>query len=622
MVLLIAKSILLYIYIFLNSLFTGKFLSVIIKKQTDYKENLVIGFISNIAIIQLMLWPFVAFRLKMIGFIIFFILLTIIPSILGAYFYFKEYKNYKEENKVKTDKKQLILKLIFIGITILQIVLTALFYRSDADDSFYVSNSTLFKDSVNINEYDSSFGDTSLSTVPMYDFQVWETMISVYGFIFNIEPVIIAHTLLIPILIILTNIANYVLGEKLLKDKNKAYIFSIIIMIFNLFGGYSTYTVGSRLLSRIWQGKSIYLCVVLPILIAYILDSIEKLDKNLYLELLICNLAGIGLNPTSLFILGFETLFLIVAISIKKKSVKYIIHMIPSTIAIALFTIMIYIRTNQYSAQVSAASTITYSQIWHIIKVFFSGYSAIYVILYVLASILIIKKGTIEQKTYLIYAPLLMFIFVWNPISGKVVAENVTKVATFWRVYWLIPVAQGIIVGMLLLLDIIKNKYAKYSFVFASILVICLCGKWLISYENGYILTNNIEKLPDETIRFGNIISNYNVDKSVIAMEGVNTTLRQKYNNVKLLFSRNQYVLDLIAYRGNTESANERIKLQNIIDGNDNDFSSLNELLTKYDVGWIIMKDTNQELITALESYGYEVEDRLNENMLLKYSNI
>ena len=405
--------------------------------------------------------------------------------------------------------------------------------------------------------------------------------------------------MLIPILIILTNISNYVLGEKLLKDKNKAYIFSIIIMIFNLFGGYSTYTVGSRLLSRIWQGKSIYLCVVLPILIAYILDSIEKLDKNLYLELLICNLAGIGLNPTSLFILGFETLFLIVAISIKKKSFKYIIHMIPS-----------------------AASTITYSQIWHIIKVFFSGYSAIYVILYILASILIIKKGTIEQKAYLIYAPLLMFIFVWNPISGKVVAENVTKVATFWRVYWLIPVAQGIIVGMLLLLDIIKNKYAKYSFVFVSILVICLCGKWLISYKNGYILTNNIEKLPNETIRFGNIISNYNVDKSVIAMEGVNTTLRQKYNNVKLLFSRNQYVLDLIAYRGNTESANERIKLQNIIDGNDNDFSSLNELLTKYDVGWIIMKDTNQELITALESYGYEVEDRLNENMLLKYSNI
>ena len=195
MVLLIAKSILLYIYIFLTSLFTGKFLSLITKKQTDYKENLVIGFISNIAIIQLMLWPFVAFRLKMIGFIIFFILLTIIPSILGAYFYFKEYKNYKEENKVKTDKKQLILKLIFIGITILQIILTAVFYRADADDSFYVSNSTLFKDSVNISEYDSSFGDSSLGTVPMYDFQVWETMISVYGFIFNIEPVIIAHTL-------------------------------------------------------------------------------------------------------------------------------------------------------------------------------------------------------------------------------------------------------------------------------------------------------------------------------------------------------------------------------------------------------------------------------------------
>ena len=60
------------------------------------------------------------------------------------------------------------------------------------------------------------------------------------------------------------------------------------------------------------------------------------------------------------------------------------------------------------------------------------------------------------------------------------------------------------------------------------------------------------------------------------------------------------------------------MKLQNIIDGNDNDFSSLKELLTKYDVGWIIMKDTNQELVTIIENYGFEIEDKFNENILLK----
>ena len=622
MVLLIVKSILFYIYIFLTSLFTGKLFSIITKKKTDYKENIVIGFICNIAIIQLILWPFVAFRLKMLEFIIFSILLTLIPSIFGAYFYFREYKLSKKVDKVKSNKKQILLKLIFIGLIVLQIILTAIFYKSDADDSFYVSNSTLFKDSVNINEYDSSFGDSSLGTVPMYDFQVWETMISVYGFIFNIEPVIIAHTLLLPVLIILSNIANYVLGEKILKDKNKAYIFSIVIMIFNLFGGYSTYTVGNRLLSRIWQGKSIYLCVVLPILTAYILDSIEKLDKNLYLELLILTLAGIGLNPTSLFILGFETLFLIIAISIKKKSFRYIIHMIPSVIAILLFTIMIYIRTSMYSTQISEVSDITYSQIIHIIKVFFSQRSVIYVILYILASIIIIKKGNIEQKVYLIYAPILMFIFIWNPISGKIVAENITKVATFWRVYWLIPVAQGIIVGMILLIENIKNKYAKYTFVLATMLIICFCGKWLISYENGFILANNIEKLPDETIRFGSIISNYGAEKSVIAMEGINSTLRQKYNNIKLLFSRSEYVLDLIAYRGNTEGANERVKLQNIIDGNEKDTSDFEELLTKYDIGWIIIKDTNNELLKIIENIGFKIEDKFNGSILLKSVNI
>lgn len=618
---LIIKFMLFFFYIFLTNFFTGKCISKILKKENNYIENIVYGFVVNLALIQLFLWYFVAFKLSTTIFMSVMMAITIVPTIIGMYFTYKDLKNtkkYEKNNLKKVQVKDVLVRILFVTLLMFEIILTTIYYKSDDDDSFYVSNSTLFANSQYLNEYDSSMGDDSLGTVPLYDFQVWESMITVYGKIFSVEPVIIAHTFLIPILIILSSMSSIVLGKKLFKDNNKAYFFAGFLILFNLFGGYSTYTCGSRVMCRIWQGKSVYLTVVLPLVITYIVNALEKVDYTLSIDMLICVLASIGLNPTSLFIIGFETLFLLVAISIYKKNAKLLLYMIPSVIAVLSFTLFIYMRTSQFTAQIAAASTISYEGILNIYTKFFGGHSWIYLILYILSAIYILKKGNDEQKNILVFAPILMLIFIWNPITGKFVAENITKVSTYWRVFWLIPFSYGIITAILLILDKIKNLKLKYAFVCACIVVICLTGKWIVSADNSFRKVENVYKLPQDAIAFGQIISQDENNRTLVAKNGINTTIRQKYSNIKLIFSRYQYMLDLLQYRGKEEEAQERIDLQDIIDGNEEKINLLQNLLEKYRVGWIIIDKDKNNIINEILNLEYKIVETSDESYLLK----
>ncbi len=609
--------------------FTGYWLAKLLKKEHSYIGDLILGFIFNLAINELLLWPFVAFRLNTKAFILSSILISIIPTILGIYFVIKENRKIKNDNKKeKKDKKVSIKEYIpsvtfFIVILLIELILTSIYYRSDADDSFYVSNSVLFGDSQNLNMYDSSFGDDTLGTVPMYDFQVWESLVMVYSKIFDVDAAIMAHTYLVYLIILLSSLAHIELGKSLFKENKlkNAILFSSFVGVFNLFAGYSTYAFGSRLLSRAWQGKTIYQCVVLPVLISYILENVSKLKPTLFIYVLACSLAGICLNPTSMFVLGFEFGFLLIACAIYKKNFKYILHMIPGVCAIFFFSIFMLIRTSAYSGQIAAASTITYTQIINIIKKFYGGYSIIYLILYILSCITIFKSKNEEQKIYLIIAPILLFVFVLNPIAGKIVAENITKVSTFWRVYWLIPASYGIIVSVLNYIND-EKKTKKYIAFTLLLITIILPGKWLVSSNNNFEKVTNIYKLPDDTLEFGEIISSSN-NTTTIGTDIINTTLRQRYSNIKLLYSREQYVLDLIYYRGNTNDSTDRINFKKIINNeNVNTDKELQYYIDKYNTNWIIVDINNTNVIDLVLDCDFYEYKRTNEHVLLKNTKI
>ncbi|MBP1045965.1 hypothetical protein I6N96_06700 [Enterococcus sp. BWM-S5] len=615
-VLLIGKMLLFYLAMTGSVYMTGSGISKLIGIPTAKIERLSIGFIFQLAMIQLFGWVFMAFRWSVTAFSVQVLLILAAGVLLG--FYKQAYKSEKQP----FDRTYLLVG----GMLFLQIVLTFLMYRSDADDSFYVSNVTLFQNSQLLNSYDASFGITSLGTVPMYDFETWEALAAVLGNFFQIEGVTLMHFVLVPWLLLISASAYLLLGRTLFNgERTKGNYFYLLVSVFHLMGGNAVFSQGSFLFSRIWQGKSIYLHVVLPIMMAILLGCItdkkndeakeSPLERYLFGPLLVCILAGAALNPTSLYVLGFQLAAMLLVVAIYKKKMKLFLHALPAILTVALFTLLIYFRASQFSGQIEAASGTGDNFVFTVFKNFF-GSGMLYFILYILAVLIILVLGNARAKISFVFTPLVLLVGIWNPITGKIVAETLTKAPSYWRVFWLIPV--GFAISYVLILLSSRFKYSAIG-ILLSCIVIAVPGTWMFSEENNFVRAVNVERLPEEVMTFGSKVLEENQQPVVLASEELSTTLRQKYSQIELIYSRYQYLLDLFAYRGKVEEATERAELMDFTNGRIDDEERIIELIGKYPIDYIILKKEYTNSNQLVERLGWIVLDESDEYRMYKF---
>lgn len=579
----VLKSII-FITLFLLIMFlTGRRCCSFLRIKESGWHVMVIGFVVNLAVIEIIGWPFMAFQWNNNIFRMLVLLLIILQVILGCW-------------KLKISYRKLSYdEIIVFTVILIQIIITLFVYRSDADDSFYVSNVTLFQHSSVLNAFDSSFGIKGLGTVPMYDFQTWEAWIAVFCWLLKIDGASMMHTVMVPVLIVLSAAANIYLGRVLFEGrKSKGNLFYVFQVLFWMMGGYAVYSQGSFLLSRIWQGKAVYLHVVMPVMIALLLQSIKSRRKFLFAEAAACILAGVALNPTSLYVMGFQLIFMILVISIQKKAPRHFCHALPSVGIVMFYTVMIYLRARKFSGQIEAASSAGGSFIRDTFLNFW-GEGLVYFILYLLAVVVVLIWGSRLAKCFLVYTPTALLLGVWNPWLGRIIAEKVTKVPSYWRVFWLIPVSAGIVYAIILAADKIKKKYIA---VIIGVILLTVPGKWMFSKSNGFTWSNNVQRVPDEVLEFGSAISVQSDRAVVLGCDTFATTLRQVYNDVELIHSRPQYVLDLFQYRGKEQEAQERFKLMDFVNGASTDYTQIASLLEKYNVDYIVIRRN-----AAIEEY-------------------
>lgn len=573
-------------------------------------EYFAVGFVALTGLVEFLGWYFVAFQWKRNWFAVLVLAITLCLMILAA---IRKTLSYRP--KYKFDRAMIPV----LVVTVFLILITMAVYRSDADDSFYVSNVALFAESGRLNPYDSSFGIEELGTVPMYDFQIWEAFMAVLCRVFRVEAVTMMHTVCLPVLLILSASAYLLLGRVVTKgDSGKAALFYVLMTVFHLFGGYAVYSEGSFLLSRLWQGKAVYLNVALPVMTALILENAEKRRRFLWLELLICMSAGIALNPTSMYVMGFQLFFMLIVISCVRREVKYLLHSIPAVLEVALFTVLIFLRTSKFSGQMEAASVTTETFVKDTFLRFW-GSGKLYLLFFAVAVVVIIAWGNKLEKIYIIYTPLALLLGIWNPWMGRVIAEKITMTPSYWRVFWLIPVGQGIAIALIILYEkVMKRKFVRYLYLAAALLLCAVPGRWMFSKENGFIVSNNVEKMPDEAVTFGKLIISENPGAKVLGCDAFSTTLRQKYTDMELIFSRYQYILDLFQYRGEEEQAADRIYLMNIVNGVDQNLSGVSELLAKYQVDYVIIQSGNENLGGYLSRDGWQVREESEQYLLYR----
>lgn len=163
----------------------------------------------------------------------------------------------------------------FVGLLALILVLfqagfLALNLHYDDDDARYVPSivSAVEKDTMFIDNPitgETMYWDISETAKDMVS--PWTIFWAVLSKLCMIHPAIVCHTI-VPMLYIPIACLMYVMmGKELFADDSKRIsVFVILVSLLHIYSGYSVFNGGAFLLFRIWQGKALFVGMVLPFL--------------------------------------------------------------------------------------------------------------------------------------------------------------------------------------------------------------------------------------------------------------------------------------------------------------------------------------------------------------------
>lgn len=580
----------------------GKIISYFIIND-KWSFDFLYGFLLIISINQVLLTPCILLHTS---FKIALYLVIIIDSVLVIIsFFLKKKNNYKIiENKLLT--------IIIVSLVIIQMAFTTISYKSNADDSFYVSLSTSSIDSKSIYIEEPSMGYKTDETLisPTEQLPTIELQIAILSKIMNLNPAIISHSVLPAIIIFIAYLSFYYFVRTFLNDKNSK-IFLIILAMIILFTGFSIKFRAGELLTRTWQGKAIFLNVGLTMVIA----NLIRLNKNNTIDnivlLIISNLFSLALSPTAIFIIPFTYLSfgVLKLLKLKWKDIGCLII----TFTPIMIYILIYIFINQ---TVEVAYAVPKDDV-NIIECLKYYGSIEYLIYYTLSIIVIFLIGEPKEKEYFVYAQLINLLTIWNPLFSNIIAKHFTSSAVFWRIIWIAPIEFSIAFAMIKTIEIIERQQLKVCVCFIFALMIIIPGKFI--YTN-FKITENLENIPQNILNQTNYILEQSQEDNEIIVLALpepqhNATMRQISSRIKLIFSRELYI-DKI------KNENEILKRKNLYQLYFNNYiysiEEFNKIVEELKIDWIIVDNNNFQLIDYLNKSVLKENCDINGEILYK----
>ena len=516
------------------------------------------------------------------------------------------------EHKIKIKNK--VITGVMIILVIFQMITSTIIFTENADDSFYVSLAISSIDSKNVYWEEPSMGYNSNHSLltPLEKIPSYELSIAVYSKIFGITPAIIFHTLIPLIFIGISYLSYYYLARTILS-KNNSKIFIIILSIIMMFTSFSTKFRTGCLLYKMWQGKALFLNISLNIIIASLLRLSKKTNKKDMIILFLANLSAVHLSATSIFIVSFVYLAFGILKLVKLK-IKDILYFVITFMPILIYAIILIILMKLYPVK----TIVPLEEVS--IKQALSYYgSKTYLILYLISVIIIGIIGNKQAKKYFVLIQIINLLTIWNPLFANLIAKYLTSSATFWRVFWLLPIETSIAYAITEILN--KEKTLKTKMITLSICITILVVNGKFAYNKP--IAENLEKIPQYVIDQTNYIlnsENKNTDITVLAPpEPLHScTIRQLTSKIKLIYSRSLY-RDKIR---NKEEESLRAELEKIyIEVPQYTEQEFNNKLIQCGVDWIIINEQNESLLEYIDKTIMTKENSIGGYVLYRNEN-
>lgn len=236
---------------------------------------------------------------------------------------------------------------IFLSIVLFELYKTIFYAYADGDDSFYVASARIAEASDTMYKLDAYIG-TPAPLPYRYVFAPFPMWIASLARVSGIDSATLSHSVLAPMLIVLTYIIFNEISKLLFGEENreKRYIFLILAAVFELFSNVSTSTAGTFMLTRARQGKEALACIILPLLF-YKLFKIAKEGGDVCFKDFVTIFVIVGAASLSSLLgnilVPIMLLGAVIWMFVMRKGLKNAV-LIGSPVVINMITVLLYMK--------------------------------------------------------------------------------------------------------------------------------------------------------------------------------------------------------------------------------------------------------------------------------------
>ena len=618
---LFMKTIFLYLTIVIISYRIGLIINKILKNH-NYISIILYGFLTTVAILQIIYIPLILLHVSF-EFVLYITIFIISILFITSFFICKpkQEKKFFKHNyaKLKHIKKtDFVIVSILILMVLTQATVSSLLFNENADDAFYVSLVEENQNSDAIYTHAPSLGSENTIFLSRYMISGYELSLSVLAKIFNIPSTTLCHTIIPFIMILFSYMAYYLLARKLLHKNRTAMIYVLLLSILFLFSGFTSRFRGIILLSRMWQGKEIFLNIVLTLILVNLISLSKYNEKRNIKALLILNLSAVFFTNTAIFLVPFAYIgFGIIALF--QRNWKTFGKLLLTGLPIAIYGILYLIIAKNIHGS-------TYNENLNILDIFKNyigtGY---YFILYIFSIIIILLKGNSMARRYFVLVPLIYLVTLYNPFLTKYITQYFTGTEVFWRLFWLLPLEISIIYSFVILLNLKNNKVYKSLVLLIEILLLIFMGKFVYIKDNGFEIAENFYKIPQSIIDQTQYILDKETERNSTEPATVlappeplhSATMRQLSSEINIIWSRDMYMYEILSQEELSELQSLRDIYRNAVPNLS--IEDFNVLRKKYKINWIIIDNTNLNIVNYMNQTLPLNITEIGENILYQY---
>lgn len=239
----------------------------------SFSKSLIFGFMLYYAIFQIyylpVLFSFVSLR------VVSYVWLIIIGTLVVFCIWLRRAVWAKMYTRTLSLFKGMPLLGWTAAIAVTAFIITSLYFEvTDADDIYYTGTiaTSVYTDSMFC--YDSETGELLNALSNRYALPGYVMQSAVLCVLFSIHPLLLTRFVLPAAVLIVVFLIYYRIGFYLFKyDRNKAFLFVIIVATLHIYGSYNIYVPSRFLIFRTEQGKALLANVSIPLMLLLFVKS-------------------------------------------------------------------------------------------------------------------------------------------------------------------------------------------------------------------------------------------------------------------------------------------------------------------------------------------------------------